>query len=339
MADAAPVIAIGASAGGIEALMAVVSDLPASFRSPILVTVHIGQRDSVLPRLLSQAGPLPAVNPADGSPLRAGVIHVAPPAHHLLVEPDGTVRLGHGPLVHRTCPAVDPMFRSLARAMGPRAVGVVLSGALDDGTAGLLEIKRHGGLAIVQDPADAKFPGMPRSALRYVQVDHRLPAARMGRLFADLAQHPDVGPLAAPVQPRKATGILADQGTSDLGYRMEQPTALTCPLCGGAMRQTQTGGFIEYGCHIGHDFSAASFLDAQMAALDQATGVVLRTLSERAEFCRRMADTEQQNGHPGRAARWREAEHEAQTRAAEVRQSLTLDWLQPDPQHIEGEEP
>jgi two-component system chemotaxis response regulator CheB len=87
--------------------MAIVSDLPASFRSPILVTVHIGQRDSILPMLLSRAGPLPAINPADGTSLRAGVIHVAPPAHHLLVELDGTVRLGHGPLVHSTCPAVD----------------------------------------------------------------------------------------------------------------------------------------------------------------------------------------------------------------------------------------
>jgi two-component system chemotaxis response regulator CheB len=329
MTDARRVIAIGASAGGIEALLEIVRVLPRSFRPPVLVTVHIGQRDSVLPKLLAAAGPLPAINPVDGARLRPGVIHVAPPAHHLLVEADHTVRLARGPLVHRTCPAVDPMFRALARAMGPAAVGVVLSGALDDGTAGLLEIKRNGGTVVVQDPADARFPSMPRSALRHVQVDHRLPAAGIGRLLAELPPPSGTGRAVAPVRPEKAFTMSQRPTISDLGYRSDRPSALTCPLCGGAVRQTQNGGFIEYGCHIGHEFSAASFLDAQTAALDQAAGTVLRMLGERADFCRRMTAAAQDAGEPDRATRWQQAEREAEKQAAEARQSLGRDWLQP----------
>jgi two-component system chemotaxis response regulator CheB len=333
------VIAIGASAGGIEALLQLAAALPASMPSAILVTVHIGQRDSVLPVLLAKAGPLHAFHPANGTPIRAGVIHVAPPDHHLLARPDGTVQLSHGPLVHRTRPAVDPMFRSVAQAFGPRAVGVVLSGALDDGTAGLLEIKLRGGRAIVQDPADAKFPGMPRSATRHVAVDQVLPASQMGALLARLSSQSVTGHPAAPASHRKAPEMSSHEAGSSAGYRLERPTALTCPVCGGAVRQKQTGRFIEYGCHIGHEFSAASFLDAQIAALEQSTGVVLRSLNERAELCRRMAEIAGEHGEHDSMARWMAAVREAEEQAEDARRALIRDWLQPDRPEIESSAP
>jgi two-component system chemotaxis response regulator CheB len=330
------VIAIGASAGGIQALMQLVSGLPASTQAAILVTVHIGQRGSVLPVLLSRAGVLRAIYPVHGAPLQPNMIHVAPPDHHLLLASDGTIQLDRGPLVHRTRPAVDPMFRSVARAFGPRAVGVVLSGTLDDGTAGLLEIKQHGGWAVVQAPEDAKFPGMPRSALRHVAVDQVAPAAEMGALLASLPSLPLVSRPAAPASLRKAMEMPSDLTCSASGDSTERPVALTCPLCGGAVRQKQTGHFVEYGCHIGHQFSAASFLDAQMAVLDQNSGVLLRTLNERAELCRRMAESAKQAGDQDSVERWMAAVREAEERAEEVRRALARDWLQPDQSEVEG---
>ena len=176
---------IGASVGGVEAVGFLASALPPDFAAAVLVVLHIGAHKSVLPRLLSQRGPLPAGYPGDGDLIRRGHIYVAPPDHHLLVEP-GHVRLARGPRENWARPAVDPLFRSAARAYGPDVVGVVLTGGLNDGTAGLFEIKRHGGVAVVQDPRDAVSPGMPRSAMKQVAVDHCLPLLDIPALLAEL---------------------------------------------------------------------------------------------------------------------------------------------------------
>ena len=182
---------VGASAGGIEALRAVVAGLPAGLPAAVLVVVHVTpDHKSRLPDLLGRWGPLPAAHARDGEAVEAGRIVVAPPNQHLLVERGGRllVRLGQGPKVNRTRPAADVLFGSAARACGPRVVGVVLSGMLHDGTAGLTLVKRYGGAAVVQDPGDAAFPSMPRSAIENVAgVEHVLPAAGIGPLLARLA--------------------------------------------------------------------------------------------------------------------------------------------------------
>ena len=185
MRTAPGIVVIGASAGGVEALGFLAAALPDDFAAAVLVVLHVGAHNSVLPWLLNQRGPLPACHPRDGDPIRPGHIYVAPPDHHLLVEP-GRVRLVRGPRENWARPAVDPLFRSAARAYGPGVVGVILTGGLNDGTAGLFEIKRRGGLAVVQDPADAISPGMPRSALRHVVVDHCLPLRNIPALLAEL---------------------------------------------------------------------------------------------------------------------------------------------------------
>ncbi len=179
------IVVIGASAGGVEAIGSLAAALPADFAAAVMVVLHIGAHKSVLPWLLNQRGPLPACHPRDGDPIRPGHIYVAPSDHHLLVEP-GRVRLTRGPRENWARPAVDPLFRSAARAYGLGVVGVILTGGLNDGTAGLFEIKRHGGLAVVQDPDEAASPGMPRSALKHVVVDHRLPLAAIPALLARL---------------------------------------------------------------------------------------------------------------------------------------------------------
>ena len=184
------IVVIGASAGGIEALQQLLRPLRADFPASIFVTVHFPENStSVLPRILTRAGRIPAIAAADGEPIVPGRIYVAQPNHHLLLEQD-CIRLVRGPRENGNRPAIDPMFRSAAIALGPRVIGVVLTGLLDDGTAGLAAIKRAGGVAVVQDPSDAVFPSMPESAIQYVDVDHVVPIRDMARILSTLVDQP-----------------------------------------------------------------------------------------------------------------------------------------------------
>jgi two-component system, chemotaxis family, protein-glutamate methylesterase/glutaminase len=165
------IIMVGASTGGVEALRILVAGLPSDLAAAVFIVLHTTNRPSLLPSLLARVCPLPVVAVADGGAIQVGNVYVAPAGHHLLVSP-GHMHVVEGSRENGFRPAIDPLFRSASRAYGPRAIGVILSGMLDDGTAGLLAIKAHGGLAIVQDPDEAIAPSMPRSALAYVEVDY-----------------------------------------------------------------------------------------------------------------------------------------------------------------------
>src|SRR3954470_2925577 len=181
------IIVIGASAGGVETLKALVRGLPAELPAAVFVVLHVAPGGpGYLPQILAKAGPLPASFPEDGEAIANGRIYVAPPDHHLLLEP-GRVRVVRGPKENRHRPAADPLFRSAAWAYGPRVIGVVLSGTLDDGAAGLWAIKSCGGVAIVQDPEDALFDEMPASALASVDADHVAPLEELPLILAELA--------------------------------------------------------------------------------------------------------------------------------------------------------
>lgn len=180
------IIVIGASAGGVEALLTLFSHLPRDLRASLFVVLHSRSfDDSHLPRILSRAGCFKVSHPKNGEPIRRGVAYIAPKALHMVLN-DGTVSLNTAPKESGTRPAINPLFRSAALSFGPRVIGVVLTGVLDDGTAGLWEIKRRGGLALVQSPDDALFPGMPRSAIANVPVDHVVPVREMGDLLVKL---------------------------------------------------------------------------------------------------------------------------------------------------------
>lgn len=183
------IVVVGASAGGVEALLVIVRALPPDLGAPVLIVVHHPAGASALPWILERAGRMPAMHPADGDPLRPGRIYVAPPDHHLLVE-GAHVRLSDGPPEHRLRPAIDPLFHSAAESPGWRVAGVILSGTLHDGTQGLSDIVVHGGVAVVQDPRDAQFSEMPRSAIDCVKGALVLPAVEIG---------PALGRLLSPV--------------------------------------------------------------------------------------------------------------------------------------------
>jgi len=278
-------IVIGASAGGVEALKEVVSRLPSDLPVPVLVVLHIPPYvASALPHILGQAGPLPAIHPKDGAKLKPGTIYIAPPDHHLLVV-DGTVGVSKGPRENRHRPSIDALFRSAAYTYGPAVIGVVLSGALDDGTSGLWSIKHRGGVTIIQEPNDARFESMPRSALEYVAIDHRLPALEIGGLLGRLATQPV--PLDthrnAQLEARLGTEfrIAKDNGAFQKGIMtLGELTPFTCPECKGALVKLVEDKMTRYRCHTGHAYSDSALLEAVMESTGEMLWQVIRSLEE-----------------------------------------------------------
>jgi two-component system chemotaxis response regulator CheB len=269
------IIVIGTSAGGVEALQTVVSSLPSDLPAAIFVVLHISPRsESFLPRILSRAGMLPAVRPEDGERIQQGKIYVAPPDHHLVIEKEH-VHLSMGPKEQHQRPCINVTFRSAAIAYGPRVAGAVLTGELDDGTAGLWEIKRRGGVAIVQHPEEAPFPSMPLSALRDVVVDHTLRLAQIGPLLTRLA--------TTEKSPDKDSGA----GNNEMPSTV---TDLTCPDCRGSIWESRTGPFLEYRCRVGHVFSPKTMLAEQFAAQEKLLYSAAVALEEGAALAERLAD-------------------------------------------------
>jgi two-component system chemotaxis response regulator CheB len=289
-------IVIGASAGGVSALLELVSGLPADLDAVIGVVLHVGAQHSILPELLVRRGPLPALHPQDGQPLVAGTIYVAPPDHHLLFTAN-TARLIRGPRENHARPALDPLFRSAALEWRERAIGVVLTGDLDDGTAGLAAIKACGGISIVQDPSTAFEPSMPASALANVQVDHCLALAEIAPALVRLAgsEPPPKVTKPAPVPAREQAIFEGDQPMQNLA-EVGQPSALTCPECGGGLWELKDGKPLRYRCHTGHGYSALTLGSAQTEAAEQALWSSVRALQEREILLRRLANVAEATG-------------------------------------------
>jgi two-component system chemotaxis response regulator CheB len=300
------IVVVGASAGGIQALLAMVQGLPADFPGAVFVVVHTTPTGpSVLPRLLTRAGPIPARHPENGEPIVAGQIYVAPPDQHLLVHP-GFVELTHGPRENHSRPAVDPLFRSASRAYGPRVTGVVLSGALGDGTAGLLSIKARGGLAIVQDPADAIVDGMPRSALRLVQADCVLPAAKIAPALVQFANEPVAtrGGIEMSDPDEHATATIAqDIAEQANDRRHNELTLFTCPDCGGSLWQVDEGPLLRFRCHVGHAYGSEALLSLKSEELEAALWTCVRLLTEKATLTRQLATRSTVGGNGNRVQR------------------------------------
>lgn len=316
-------IVIGASAGGVEAISAVVAELPRDLRAAVLVVLHLSRGRSVLPEILSRAGRLPATHPKDGEPIRYGRIYVASPDHHLVI--DGNVaRSVHGPTENGVRPAVDPLFRSAARHFGPRVIGVVLSGALDDGTAGLGAIKQAGGVAIVQDPDEAFAPSMPRSACAYVDVDHVLPLKEIGALIVSLVREraepvgTPGGEFLRPMEPDLAefpVAVVPEDRPGEL-------SVFSCPECHGTLWEEDQDGLLRFRCRVGHVYSADSMLAAQTDSVDRALWAALRSLEERAALTRKLSRRARERKQTWVADAFAERATTAETHAAVVREIL-----------------
>lgn len=290
---------------------------------------------SVLPDILNRCGPLPAMHPKDGQPIEAGRIYVAPPDHHLLVQ-EGRISLTRGPAENNHRPAVDTLFRVAARAYGPRVVGVILSGTLDDGTAGLQAIKMRGGLALVQDPKEAMFAGMPQSAIENVAVDAVQPLAALTttvvRLAGTAAQE------GFPVPPELEEDVAVSEMRLDTleGRAEGKPSGFSCPDCHGVLWEISEGDLIRFRCRVGRAFSPESLFASQSSGLEEALWIALRALEESAALAERLQSRSSERGHNLSAQRFAEQARDARTRAGIIHDALTGGQIIVDPRLKSG---
>lgn len=305
------IIVIGASAGGVEALLRIAPRLSAELAAPVVLVLHIGAHPSHLPELLNARGPCHAEFARTGTIPLAGMIYVAPSDEHVLLD-GGALRLSRGPKEHHARPAIDPLFRSAALDRGRGVIGVVLTGMLDDGSAGLQAIKACGGIAVVQDPDDAAEPSMPRSALEGVDVDHVVKLDAMADLLNRLALGDDTpSPVSAPDWLRTEHAITLGEAHLRELTTIGAPSGFTCPDCGGSLFELHEGRPVRFLCHTGHAFSLHSLATVHEAITDEALWSGLRALQEKEAILRRLVK-EQGLAAPGAATVLADAEKMAQ---------------------------
>jgi two-component system chemotaxis response regulator CheB len=319
-------VVVGASAGGVEALSELVRGFPADFPAAVLVVVHFpADGTSMLPLILQRRGPLPAVHAEDGAEIRPGTIYVAPPDRHLLVD-GGRVRLSRGPRENGHRPAADALFRSAALAGGPRVVGVVLSGTLDDGTAGLSVVRRRGGVTVAQHPDDALYAGMPRTAIDAGVVDHVVPASEIAPLLARLAQTPNAEESSVDVPLDDFEAAIADmrEGAIFPPEPPGTPAGLSCPECLGSLYEIRDGELLRYRCRVGHAYGNDTLMAEQGKKVERALWTAMQVLNERAALSRRTAERMEGRGSVHVAARFRALADDADAQATVISDVLRM---------------
>ena len=291
------IIVVGASAGGLEALDALIGQLPADLAASIFIVQHMAPENNgeALMRRLTRHKALDVRLAREGERITPGRVYVAPADNHLLLKA-AKVLVRKGARENRNRPSVDPLFRSAAVAYGPRVIGVVLTGMLDDGTAGLIAIKRCGGVTVVQDPKDAAYAGMPQSALDNLDLDFCVPIAEMGPLLARLVSQPRGAARRIPADVRTEADI-AKRVSSDVdqveGLGSQVP--YNCPNCGGVLWQMDAPKTKRYRCHTGHSFTAASLLASQSEKIEEMLWISLRMFEERKNLLVSMGKTVHRN--------------------------------------------
>ncbi|MDB4886287.1 MAG: CheB methylesterase, partial [Gemmatimonadetes bacterium] len=303
------IIVIGGSAGSIEALSTLLAGLPADLPAAVCVVLHQSTYlPNRRPEIFARLSPLPVVLAEQGMRLRPGTVYLAVPDMHLLIERSptaelGTLRLVHGPKENRARPAVDPLFRTAALAFGRRVIGVILSGALDDGVSGLWVVKDRGGVTVVQDPADSAVASMPTHAIEEVGADHVAPAAELGALLGRLAREGTALVAQRQTSTLATTRDASDVRTADLKRevaitaideethlgeeRYGVPSRFACPDCGGVLWAAgPEGGPLHFKCETGHAYNAAALAEAQSESVEAAFWAALRALEDKAELAR-----------------------------------------------------
>jgi two-component system chemotaxis response regulator CheB len=313
------IVVIGASAGGVAALISLVERLPADLAAAVFIVLHMpGDSSSSLADILDRAGPLTATAAVDGDPISPGTIVVAPPDNHIWID-DGHVRVSRGPKVNGHRPSVDVLFHSAARAFGDSTVGIVLTGSLSDGALGLRAIARRGGASIVQ--SDALHQGMPSSALAHAAVDAVLPLQEIPDALTMLIGTSEEGTTSDPIQPDSEL-----ESGFDLSEAREPPGApsiFRCPECGGALWELEDGDVRTYACHVGHTYSADAMVSAQNGSVERALWTAVRMLDEKAVLAARLSDRMRAVGNPRSSAHFADRADEAARQADLVRGLLT----------------
>ena len=322
------IIVMGASAGGLSAFNRIIKQLPEQLNAAVFIVWHLSPySNSMLPEILNRAGKLKAKHPDDGEPIGMGKIYIAPPDHHLLLE-SGRIRLTKGPKENRFRPAIDPLFRSAAYAYGSRVVGVILTGALDDGTAGLWAIKDRGGIAVVQDPAEAEQPSMPASALKNVEVDHSLPVSEIPALLVTLTQQAveeeSRGTVSKDLEIETKIGLGDDAAELDV-KQLGEISEFTCPNCHGTLVEVTNDKLLRFRCHTGHSFGSASLQAELTDSVEQTLWTAIRAVEERIRLLKRLAQHASDLEQPQATSTLDRELQENERRADLLRQAAMLD--------------
>jgi len=321
-------IVIGASAGGVQALSALVADLPGDLPAAVFIILHLSANaPSLLPTILGRESKLPVAHAVNGEPIRRGRVYVAPPDQHLIIE-DGLVKLVHGPKENLHRPSIDTLFRSAARFAGPRVIGVVLTGARNDGKVGMRAVKQRGGIAIVQDPAEAPFPSMPMSVMREIDVDYSLPLREIALLLNQLTREtaeeegrypvPDEIEIESRIAEQK---MEADELIASV-ERIGRISKLTCPDCHGALWEINDDKILRYRCHVGHAYSAEALTEGQAEMLEVALWSAVRALEEQMMLARRIAERARRSNHERAAITFARRAREAEEHSSVIRELL-----------------
>lgn len=282
------IIVIGASAGGIEAVSDLIVQFPENLKAAVFVVIHISSASpSLLPGILARNTPLKVSEAGSGTEIKYGNIYVAPSDHHLLLK-DGIMITSRGPKENRARPAIDPLFRSAAAEYGPKVIGIILSGLLDDGVSGLRAIKRCNGITIVQNPEDALFPDMPQSAIQNVEIDYKLPVTKMGAVINRLVMEETNGNSDPPKDVKKEIEV-AQTGVYKNSYEPNTGYVYSCPECNGPLSEIKDGTLLRYRCITGHSYTASALLSQQDDVFEAALFAALRILEERANMLERMS--------------------------------------------------
>jgi two-component system, chemotaxis family, protein-glutamate methylesterase/glutaminase len=336
------IIVIGASAGGFEALKKIVAGLPPDFSASVFIVWHMSSDvRGVLPQVLNGVNTILATHACDNEEIKRNRIYVAPPDRHMLLE-NGKVLVTHGPKENRFRPAVDPLFRSAAVAYGNRVIGIILSGALDDGTAGLWTVKQYGGTAIVQDPEDAEVPSMPENAMREVKIDYCVSAAELPHLLVGLSKEPvtENVDVMKDEQTKKEIRIAAEERALEKGIlQFGQLSPYACPECHGVLSRLQNGNIIRYRCHTGHAYSSNALIASITEKIEDSLYSAIRGMDESIMMLNHLGDHHAEANQPKLAALYFKKAKEAQERSELVRKAaLDHEQLNKDALRDEAEE-
>ena len=333
-------IVIGASAGGVQALRALVAEFHPNLSAAIFIVLHIpADVPSLLPTILNRDSTLPVTHAINGEEIRQGRIYVAPPDHHLLIE-DRHVKLVHGPKENLHRPSIDALFRSAARWAGPRTIGVVLTGARDDGTTGMRAIKQRGGIAIVQDPSEATFPSMPLSVMQDIKVDYSLPLREIAPLLNTLSQETAEEEGRYPVsheieiEARIAEQEMESEELIASVEKLGRISKLTCPDCHGALWEMHDDELLRYRCHVGHAYSAESLSDGQSQMLEVALWSAVRALEEKMMLAKRIVERAREANQMRAASVFERRAREAEEHTSVLRQLLLTKQKSETPDEI-----
>jgi two-component system chemotaxis response regulator CheB len=321
--DGHDIIAIGGSLGAVDAVTRLCRDLPGNLDATIFIAIHVGAYcNDLLANIFASKSPLPVTTAIDGETIKRGHAYVAPADRHLLVV-ENVIRLGRGPRENMARPAIDPLFRSVAISFGPRVIGLVLTGMLNDGAAGLADVKRCGGIAIVQNPADAVAADMPLGALRASDVDYRAPLSDIASLLVKLRSEAAGAPMLIPEDIKSEVGIaLGRRSDSEVLAKIAVPVPLSCPSCGGVLSEIKRAP-LRFRCQVGHGYTAEALASEKEGTVDEALRVALRIMEERVVLTEKLAREARLSGREAAASSYERTISENRAYAEILRRAVT----------------